>query len=172
MTESQVSASELQLCPIVAVSKQEAAVLPTTTTSAHSSSTFSPGDSNEIDHAQTTYQQENSSTPMQAEGRSESGCWGATKINIPPSTPRHIAWIIRRSAYAQIAAAPHVHHNDLSPDSSVVVNTTAPIQDPTCLETTAFTDSVSASPNDDSNSMDHAHTPCPQDDNSAPMLAE
>ena len=99
---------------------------------------------------------------MQAEGRSESGCWGATKINIPPSTPRHIAWIIRRSAYAQIAAAPHVHHTDRSPDSCDVVSTTAQVQDSACLGTTEFTDSLSASLNNDSNSMDHAHTPYPQ----------
>ena len=63
-------------------------------------------------------------------------------------------------------------HDVLSPDSPNAVTTAAQIQDPTCLDTTEFTDSVSASPNDGSNSIDHAPTPCSQDDSSAPMLAE
>ena len=55
---------------------------------------------------------------------------GATKINIPPSAPRRISWFLRHSAYANIAAAPHVHLDDPSPSSPASDTTAAQIQDP------------------------------------------
>ena len=65
-----------------------------------------------------------------------------------------------------------MHPTDRSPDSSDVVSATAQVQDSACLGTTEFTDSLSASLNNDSNPMDHAHTPYPQEGSSATMLAE
>ena len=62
-------------------------------------STVSPDDDTSTNDAQITCEQDNSSKPMQADGRTDSNCWGATNINVPLDAKRRVSWILRQSVW-------------------------------------------------------------------------